>query len=63
MCLLRALALSLIVATLIVLLAEMLKNLGISSVYDEDSASEKPAYSAGNPDDFTIISNDEDLPF
>ena len=33
------------------------------SVYDEDSASEKPAYSAGNPDDFTIISNDEDLPF
>ena len=34
-----------------------------SSVYDEDSASDKPSYSSGTPDDFTIISNDEDLPF
>ena len=29
----------------------------------DDSASEKPSYSSGTPDDFTIISNDEDLPF
>ena len=34
-----------------------------TSSYDEEAPSEKPSYSSGTPDDFTIISNDEDLPF
>lgn len=39
-------------------------NAGYSNpAYEDDSASEKPSYSSGTPDDFTIITNDEDLPF
>ena len=34
-----------------------------TSSYDEEAPSEKPSYSSGTSDDFTIISNDEDLPF
>lgn len=34
-----------------------------SPSYDVDSSSEKPSYSSGTPDEFTIISNDDDLPF
>lgn len=39
-------------------------NSGYSNTsYEEETAAEKPSYSSGTPDDFTIISNDEDLPF
>jgi single-strand DNA-binding protein len=31
--------------------------------YDVEPVSEKPTYSSGTPDEFTIISNDDDLPF